>query len=336
MIPCAGHRHLRGDIFTDSYCWPAKCDIPNARGVGPNCECADHHTGTIRWEGPTPVGMCERMGCMGQNSNGLSGPDCGCKTGFVGAVKPMRAEHKHVLFANCTPAPCHIRQGSNGIPGPHCGCKDGYAGSPRWNAELKVYVGECSGAACDITNSNKQPGLDCRCNSGYTGHISWIGLKAFGECVPMPCVGDNTNGVKGPGCRCSDGFTGSVVEANHTVRIDDEWEDEGWTEKSYEALVGHCEPAPCNVQNSNRLFGLICKCLPGYTGKLTWAGAKVFGACTLLPCVGKNLNRMAGPQCRCVNGFRGSVRAKNITDKGWNEKHLRILAITTSSKPRSP
>eukprot|EP00435_Cladocopium_sp_Y103_P020338 s2119_g4.t5 len=333
-----GEPYLDGDIFRDFYCSLAKCGIPNSRGRGPGCNCTEHHTGTIRWEGPTPSGMCKRMRCVGEHSNGLTGPDCGCKIGFRGPVKPTYVELEQVLFVNCTPAPCQMQSASNGIPGPECGCKNGYAGSRRWNAELKVYTGECLGAACNIGHSNRKPGPDCQCKSGYTGHITWFGQRASGECVPMPCVGENTNGVQGPGCKCRDGFTGSVVEANHTERIEDEWEDEGWSEKTYEAMVGDCRPAPCNVENSNIAPGLDCRCSDGYTGKLTWVGAKVFGECTVLPCVGENMNRIPGPRCRCLDGFRGSLRVTNVSFSGphpslWDMPERQSEAQTADCEP---
>ena len=70
---------------------------------------------------------------------------------------------------------------------------------------------------------------------------------------------------KSIGCQCCDGYMSASVDSQSAQ------------------IYGACEPAPCDIPNSNRLPGLNCQCLHGFVGALTWKGSEVSGWCTPPP-----------------------------------------------------
>ena len=68
----------------------------------------------------------------------------------------------------------------------------------------------------------------------------------------MPCFDSlGSNGRDGSDCGCKDGFNGSVIEKKVT-------------DDSLMVLHPNCEPAVCDIENSNKEPGPNCRCSDSY------------------------------------------------------------------------
>ena len=101
------------------------------------------------------------------------------------------------------------------------------------------------------------------------------------------------------GCGCCDGYAGEL-------------EDDGDPMK----LPTACQPAPCDIDNSNKAKGWACKCKPEYSGSIYWEGATPKGTCTVAPCEVDNSDKQPGPQCRCLDGYYGNITWRNSSAEG--------------------
>lgn len=309
-------------------CTPAPCAVPNSNmKAGLECECSDLYAGNITWNRSTHRGICAPRICLGNYTNLAPGPSCSCVDGYDGPIRPGQVDGQPVLVAECEPIPC-TRGNSDRQPGPLCKCLDGFVGKIVW--EGKVPYGTCKAAPCNIENSNLMNGPQCECMPGFDGVIRWFGERSLGKCTPLPCKGDNVNGVAGPGCRCADGFIGEIQRRKedevHTTlpqkvpKFDgkddeDDKDDEDWQFFPYEdddaeedyVLEGSCQPAPCNVENSNKAPGWDCGCKDGYSGKISWEGPIAIGSCQPSACSVPNSNQVDGPNCSCLDGYQGNI-----------------------------
>ncbi|CAK9069097.1 unnamed protein product [Durusdinium trenchii] len=294
-------------------CTPAGCDIPNSNKMpGPQCQCSEWYEGKIHWLEHGADGRCTPRACRGKLLNGVAGPGCACADGYTGHVRPIaRKAHGRwptlALDGECEPAPCNMKN-SNNISGPECGCADGFifnGSGPVWNGS--VLQGSCEAAPCNIANSNRKPGAQCACAFGFEGDITWRLHHASGECRPLRCVGNNVNGVDGPGCGCKDGCVGTVHVKRQVNQTWDDWDEKLLSEVFYDALEGRCEPAPCDIENSNHESGQACRCRAGYYGAITWNGSMPDGRCKPAPCYIPNSNQESGLSCRCMDGYEGKI-----------------------------
>ena len=70
-----------------AYCMiPAKCDVENTIGDGPECRCKDGYQGSVTWMGSHAVGVCKPARCSIENSNRKPGPQCSCLDGYHGSI----------------------------------------------------------------------------------------------------------------------------------------------------------------------------------------------------------------------------------------------------------
>ncbi|CAE7695748.1 N [Symbiodinium sp. CCMP2456] len=131
--------------------------------------------------------------------------------------------------------------------------------------------------------------------SGLSSHASAVlKLKVEFQAKYQLCDCSTNNG-----CDCCDGYTGE---------LGDDWDQLN--------LSTACEPAPCNINNSNKAKGWDCACLPQYVGSISWKGSTPKGTCSVAPCEVENSNRQAGPQCKCMDGYRGQVTWSNSSAEG--------------------
>ena len=317
---CKCHPGFQGNIswsknVASGTCEAAPCEVANSNmKPGRRCKCLPKYFGEIRWRGSRPKGECKPVACLGKHVNKVPGPGCRCKNGYNGHV---RLSHKSAfkfdsrgfgsnqgsssrMLGKCEPAPCTIVN-SNLKAGPDCQCKAFFLGKIEWNGS--VAQGKCTPAPCNIPNSNMEPGPQCDCHFGFENFIEWSAVeqKVGGACYPLRCVGAHVNGVSGPGCNCTDGYHGTVQPRDATP--DDFAVDASTTM----VLEGDCQPAPCNIENSNRVPAFGCKCLDGYFGEIVWTGPVAKGKCRPMPCNIANSNRKDGPECRCLDGYYGTI-----------------------------
>jgi len=155
---------------------------------------------------------------------------------------------------------------------------------------------------CTIANSDKQPGSACKCLSGFTGEITWNGTKHSGQCISKTkyayyyyymygdvpeCTNPPTKPENGDVVFSNGNYEGS--EATFTCK---RGYNSGGTPKIECKIVDNANtpwPAPdsapactpeCAIANSNKQTGPACKCLPGFTGEITWNGTTHSGECT--------------------------------------------------------
>ncbi|CAE7890580.1 unnamed protein product, partial [Symbiodinium microadriaticum] len=295
--------------------------------AGPSCACGDGYIGTIRWNGPKPSGHCTPAPCSIQHSNLLAGQECGCEDGYAGEISWQGGTARGV----CEPAPCNITNsnknqshncaclegylGNISWKGPtahgqcepiscesvanshrqgsECKCKDGYLGRLRLNGV--VAQGTCEPVPCNIGNSTGAPGPACKCKFGFYGRIVWAGWEVTGGCTAMPCFDSlGSNGRDGSDCGCKDGFNGSVIEKKVT-------------DDSLMVLHPNCEPAVCDIENSNKEPGPNCRCSDSYTGWIGWNGTVPIGRCEPAECNITNSNMKLGKECACNYGFFGEI-----------------------------
>ncbi|CAE7024877.1 GALNT12, partial [Symbiodinium sp. CCMP2456] len=95
------------------------------------------------------------------------------------------------------------------------------------------------------------------------------------------------------GCDCCDGYAGKLGDEPTA-----------------------CEPALCNVENSNEAKGWDCACKSGYTGSISWQGTTPQGTCALAPCEVEHSDKQPGPKCRCMDGYHGSITWSNSSAEG--------------------
>ncbi|CAE7217059.1 GALNT12, partial [Symbiodinium necroappetens] len=101
------------------------------------------------------------------------------------------------------------------------------------------------------------------------------------------------------GCGCCDGYAGELEDAGDPMK-----------------LPTACQPAPCDIDNSNKAKGWDCKCKPEYSGSIYWEGATPKGTCTVAPCEVDNSDKQPGPQCRCEDGYYGNITWRNSSAEG--------------------
>ena len=68
--------------------------------------------------------------------------------------------------------------------------------------------------------------------------------------------------------------------------------------------IGRCEPAECNITNSNMKLGKECACNYGFFGEISWVGPIASGECTARTCYGSlGSNQIKGPDCGCTDEY---------------------------------
>lgn len=196
-LECACLRGTVGNISWDRMrafgpCKNIKCSGAYMNGVeGPDCRCADGYYGNLfpsalyidpegKEFGPHEwKGACTPARCTVENSNGVPGLLCQCRSGYAGDI----FWNGSVSQGNCTPALCSIPN-SNKEKGLDCKCTSGYIGHITWSG--RVPSGTCRAAPCRVPQSDFAAGPQCRCLPGFYGQISWEEEAAKGECLPLP------------------------------------------------------------------------------------------------------------------------------------------------------
>lgn len=86
-------------VFKADSCAPAKCDVENTTGDGPECRCSDGYQGSVTWVGHNAVGACKPAHCSIKNSNRKPGLHCRCLDGYNGSILTDVLSH-YSIFCN--------------------------------------------------------------------------------------------------------------------------------------------------------------------------------------------------------------------------------------------
>ena len=180
------------------------------------------------------------------------------------------------------------------------------------NAVRENFARRLASDACTIGNTNRKPGAACKCLDGFDGKITWDGTKHSGICTAPKysypyatsyylyaenmrneCTNPPTNPTNGnvefsnankynsvATFTCQTGYTLNAVQP---ITCSATAPNMPWPTPT---ISPECTlPVPdCTIDNSNKQLGSECKCVPGFTGDITWDGSAYSGTCTATQC----------------------------------------------------
>mmetsp|Transcript_34400 Transcript_34400/g.73277 ORF Transcript_34400/g.73277 Transcript_34400/m.73277 type:complete len:930 (-) Transcript_34400:167-2956(-) len=149
----------------------------------------------------------------------------------------------------------------------------------------------CIGTCHPVNTASENAKCLARCDEVFGGCAAPSGIPQAAKvsCKEGACIGPRQTCTPA----CVDGYKATVDSLK--------CEDSDFLPSGFQ-----CEPAPCDVEGSNKLPGKKCACTKGFYGTISWKGEVPEGKCEASPCEVDNAKHKDG-KCTCNDGFKGDL-----------------------------